>query len=620
MKRLKQKILSMEANTKTYKEMYEGRMWVYVPYINDNAMEPYEDFSNTYYTEDIGYRIERTHKLAQDKPTITISIPVKQLGITEASVAGADYCLRRFLPYIDELNEPLYNRNRPDSEKGKYYCYRPGGEVLARNSAYFKVCQKQDYTIGNNDVVYLIPPEEAGEAELCLCLMVQVQLPEKKLRKTLRMLTQDLPEAVERYVNEFHLQGYREAIELAELQSEIRSWLADSDYCAFVANGSILPREGGTELPLREAVPFVSTEEDEIEVCGVRGMGIRRGVTVITGGGYSGKTTLLEAISAGVYDHVRGDGRELCITDKTAMGIVAEDGRSVKNVNIAPFIKWIPNGDAAHFSTVRASGSTSQAANIMEAVTTGSRLLLIDEDRSATNFMIRDERMRRLVQKEPITPFTERVRELYEKQGVSSVLVIGGSGEYLAVADKVYLMEDYRIHDKTEQAKNLAKGLERQEEMPVSWKQKRQFSTEGFTSMMEGTGTERLKITEEGIIYFGEEAIDIRMISGFVTQAQRNMAGFLIRYLAVSMMGNLRDSNSSQNPETEYNKELTEEYITKYVINLSEKLDAIYQRIEAEGVDCIFSNFFTECERFLDLPRKEDVLAVINRMRKVTFL
>ena len=135
MKRLKQKILSMEANTKTYKEMYEGRMFV-IPYVN---MEPYEDFDSTYYREDIGYRIERTHKLAQDKPTITISIPVKHLGITQTSVAGADYCLRAFLPYIDELNEPLYNRNRPDSEKGKYYCYRPGGEVLARNSVYFKM-------------------------------------------------------------------------------------------------------------------------------------------------------------------------------------------------------------------------------------------------------------------------------------------------------------------------------------------------------------------------------------------------------------------------------------------------------------------------------------------------
>ena len=591
MKRLKQKILSMEENTKTYKEMYEGRMWV-VPY---NNMPPYEDVDSTYYWEDIGYRIERTHKLAQDKPTITISIPVKHLGITETSVAGADYCLRAFIPYIDELNEPLYNRNRPDSEKGKYYCYRPGGEVLLRNSVYFKECPKKDYYIGNGGAAHLISPEEVGEPELCLCLMVQVQLPEKKIRKALRMLTQDLPEAVDRYITDFKQYEYADALELEKLQKDIRKWLRKSPYCAFLANGSILPREGGCDLPMQGAIPFTSVPEDEVEVCGVKGMGIKRGVTVITGGGYSGKSTLLEAISAGIYDHAWGDGRELCITDATAMGIVAEDGRSVKNVNITPFIKWIPGQDTAHFSTERASGSTSQAANIMEAVNMGSKLLLIDEDRSATNFMIRDSRMRELVKKEPITPFTERVRELYEKEGVSTILVIGGSGEYLAVADRVYLMKDYLIHGVTEAAKRLGETIDAPEpEAPAEWKQHRILSTEGFTSFVEGTGTERLQITDMGIVYMGEEAIDLRMLSGLITQAQKNAVGFLIRYLAVS-------ANETK-------------------LDVAKKLDELYQRMETEGFDCIFSNHFTECERFMDLPRKEDVMAAVNRMRKVVFL
>ncbi len=594
MKRLKQTILRMEENTKTYKEMYEGRMWVQ-PYQRDWGVDPYEDMDNTYYREDIGYRIERTHKLAQDKPTITVSIPVKHLGITETSVAGADYCLRAFLPYIDELNEPLYNRNRPDSEKGKYYCYRPGGEVLARNSVYFKECPKKDYTIGSGDWIYLIPPEEVGPPELCLCLMLQVQLPERKLRKTLRMLTQDLPDAVDRYIAEFKLHEYTDALELEKLQKDIRKWLKKSPYCAFLANGSILPREGGNDLPMQGAVPFNSVAEDEIEVCGIKGMGIKRGVTVITGGGYSGKSTLLEAISAGIYDHAWGDGRELCITDATAMGIVAEDGRSVKNVNIAPFIKWIPGNDTAHFSTERASGSTSQAANIMEAVTMGSKLLLIDEDRSATNFMIRDARMRELVKKEPITPFTERVRELYERSGVSTVLVIGGSGEYLSVADRVYMMEDYRIHNVTESAKRLGETIEKpQPTEPADWKQSRILSGEGFSSFVPETGMERLAVTDVGIIYVGEEAIDLRMLSGLITQAQRNAVGFLIRYLEVSLN------------ETKF--------------DVGAKLEALYRRMEGEGFDCIFSNYFTDCERFMDLPRKEDVLAAVNRMRKVRFI
>ena len=560
-----------------------------------NGMPPYEDFDSTYYREDIGFRIERTHKLALDKPTITISIPARHLGITEANTAGADYCLRAFIPYINELNEPLYNRNRPDSEKGKYYCYRPGGEVLLRNTVYFKECLKKDYTVGSGGGVYLIPPEEVGGPELCLCLMMQVQLPEKKLRKTLHMLTQDLPDAVDRYIAEFQQQEYEDAVELAKLQKEIRRWLKKSDYCAFLANGSILPREGGNDWPKQGAVPFVSTAEDEIEVCGVKGMGIRRGVTVITGGGYSGKSTLLEAIAAGIDDHAWGDGRELCITDATAMGIAAEDGRSVKNVNIAPFIQWIPGTDTAHFSTERASGSTSQAANIMEAVAMGSQLLLIDEDRSATNFMIRDRFMRQLVKKEPITPFTERVVELSKKKGVSTILVIGGSSEYLSVADRVYLMEDYRIHGVTEEAKALGAETTGRALLPATnWEQERVLSVEGFTSFVPETGTERLEVTDMGIIYLGEEAIDLRMISGLITQAQRNAVGFVVRYLEASA--------------------------NEHRINLSEKLDALYQRIEKEGLDCVFSNFFTECERFLDLPRKEDVLAAVNRMRKVIFL
>lgn len=179
---------------------------------------------------------------------------------------------------------------------------------------------------------------------------------------------------------------------------------------------------------MENAVPFVSTPEDEIEVCGVRGMGIRRGVTVITGGGYSGKSTLLDAIAAGIYNYIPGDGRELCITDETAVTISAEEARSVKRVNISPFIKWLPGGDAHAFSTERASGSTSQAANIMEAVENGARLLLIDEDRSATNFMIRDRLMKALIQKEPITPFTDRVRELYRMQEYQRFWLSAGAG------------------------------------------------------------------------------------------------------------------------------------------------------------------------------------------------
>ena len=279
------------------------------------------------------------------------------------------------------------------------------------------------------------------------------------------------------------------------------------------------------------------------------------------------------------------------------MGISAEDGRSIKNVNISPFIKWIPEKDTKHFSTMRASGSTSQAANIMEAVNYGSKLLLVDEDRSATNFMIRDSLMRKLVKKEPITPFTERVKELYHRKGVSSILVIGGSGEYLSVADKVYLMEDYRICEVTEEAKNLGATLgqkEKEELKEAGWELERILSMDGFSSFAPELGMERLEVTDMGIIYLGEEALDLRLLSGLITQAQRNMTGFLIRYMEASL--------------------------NVHVLYPEKRLEELYQKIEDEGLDSIFSNYFTKCERFLDLPRKEDVLAAINRMRKVTFL
>jgi hypothetical protein len=211
---------------------------------------------------------------------------------------------------------------------------------------------------------------------------------------------------------------------------------------------------------MRGALPFTSPPDDEVEIAGVRGMGIKRGVTVISGGGYSGKSTVLNAISAGIYNHALGDGRELCITNESAVTITAEDGRAVSSLNISPFIKWLPSGDAKSFSTSHASGSTSQAANIIEAVESGAAVLLIDEDRSATNFMIRDSVMKALIKNEPITPFTDRVREL-AANGVSTVLVIGGSGEYLNVADKVYMMDEYVMSDVTGTAKELAGNISR---------------------------------------------------------------------------------------------------------------------------------------------------------------
>lgn len=594
MKRLKSKLLSMENNTTTYTAMYEGFMSVEDPAFP--GMNPIADYSPVYYSDDIGFEITGTHKLAQDKPTVKIIIPTEKLDIDTYTTAAADFCLRNFKKYIDELNAELYNRSRPDKENGKYYLCDIGGEILCRNTAYFELCPQKDYINGSGPTVYIINDGISRPPIMCLCIRMQVQLPYRKIRRAIQMLCRDLPDAVDRFLAEFDITLFNRTLELSEKQKAIRSWIKKSDYCAFVANGSILPRAKGTDLPMLDAVPFKSTPNDEIEIFGVRGMGIKKGVTVITGGGYSGKSTLLDAISAGIYDHALGDGRELCITDESAVTISAEDGRSVRHVNISPFIKWLSGGNTEDFTTEHASGSTSQATNIMEAIDCGAGLLLIDEDRSATNFMIRDRMMKELIEKEPITPFTDRVNELYAKLGISTILVIGGSGEYLSVADKIYLMEDYLIRDVTEKSKEISVKHNTKADLPpfANWQQCRTLYSDRFSSYPQGCGTERLEVSDMGFIIIGDEKIDVRGLHNIVSPRQLDTLGFMLRYLEVTN--------------------------TDKRIDIKRKINDMYSRIHTEGIDFLYSSFFTTCKRFLDLPRKQELMALINHMRKISIV
>ena len=238
----------------------------------------------------------------------------------------------------------------------------------------------------------------------------------------------------------------KSAIELCEDQQFIRDHLSEQGLCAFIANGSVLPRQSGiSDLPLKDGVPFVSPASLEVSFDlpnrgAVTGMGIPKGITLFVGGGYHGKSTVLQALQNAVYNHIVGDGRELVIADESAWKLRSEDGRSISNVDISPFIRHLPNRkDTRHFSTEDASGSTSQAANLIESMESGSTLMLIDEDTSATNFMIRDKLMQQVVspQEEPITPFIERVRSLYQDFGISSIIVAGSSRPYFHLADTI---------------------------------------------------------------------------------------------------------------------------------------------------------------------------------------
>jgi predicted ABC-class ATPase len=338
-------------------------------------------------------------------------------------------------------------------------------------------------------------------------------------------------------------------------------------------------------------------------------MGIRRGVTVITGGGYSGKSTVLNAVSAGVYNHVARDGRELCITDGSAATITAEDGRAVSRLNISPFIKWIPGGEADNFSTSHASGSTSQAANIMEAVDCGAKLLLIDEDRSATNFMIRDALMRELIKKEPITPFTDRAREL-AKRGVSTVLVIGGSGEYLSVADKIYMMDDFTISDATERAKKVSPSVPEPPDK-AEWATNRAMFSGGFTSYPDGAGTERLEVSDTGFIIIGDERIDIRALHDIATPAQVNALAFMLRYLECY------DEEDDELEKLAYAMRGINHKTAERKIDAAECVKNLFVQIGNENLNIVDTGFFTAMSRFMDMPREFELRAAINRMRRV---
>ncbi len=286
-------------------------------------------------------------------------------------------------------------------------------------------------------------------------------------RTASRLLTEVVPEVVERsmVVKNVDREMLRRFADTAEDAEVLRAALEERGLVAFVANGAVLARASGVDdRPLRGAVPFESPDSLEVTVelphAGrVTGMGLGEGVTLIAGGGYHGKSTLLNALERGVYNHRPSDGRELVVTRREAVKIRAEDGRGVREVDLSPFINNLPGGQSTRrFDTDNASGSTSQAANIMEALESGCRTMLIDEDISATNFLIRDARMQQLIaaEKEPITPLVQRVRSLWEDHGVSTVLVLGGSGDYFEVAERVIAMDHYRPKDVTAEAKAIA--------------------------------------------------------------------------------------------------------------------------------------------------------------------
>eukprot|EP01105_Mastigella_eilhardi_P011546 TRINITY_DN2658_c0_g1_i2.p1 TRINITY_DN2658_c0_g1~~TRINITY_DN2658_c0_g1_i2.p1 ORF type:complete len:584 (+),score=147.69 TRINITY_DN2658_c0_g1_i2:42-1754(+) len=331
-------------------------------------------------------------------------------------------------------------------------------------------------------------------------------------------------------------------VDCYEDQECLRGQLRAAGLVAFVRDGAVLPRESGaSDFPLHAdcgAVPFASPPERRVSFTlphygTVQGMGVPVGVTLIVGGGFHGKSTLLRSLEYGVYSHVPGDGREYVVSDANAIKVRAEDGRAVRSVDISGFIGALPYGRlTTDFSTTSASGSTSQAANIAEALEVGATTLLLDEDTSATNFLVRDSKMRLLVpdSKEPITPFVLRVRSLFRDHGVSTVLVLGGCGDYFAVADTVLAMDAYQPADVTTRAHEIGGNPESEPAAGGVSLRKRLLLPDGLD-----TGGRPVRTHGLQEISYGEQSIDLRAVSQLVDECQTRYIALLMQRAAATI-------------------------------------------------------------------------------------
>ncbi|MBA4393582.1 MAG: ATPase [Desulfobacca sp.] len=413
---------------------------------------------------------------------------------------------------------------------------------------------------------------------------------------------EDLPKIIQQGVFQFPQMGLevKRFVDAYEDQEWLRGILSEKGLVAFIPEGAILPRETGiSSRPLTMgAVPFYPPQElshsFQLPHKGsISGLGLPKGVTLIVGGGFHGKSTLLRALELGIYSHIPGDGREYAVTDARAVKVRAEDGRGVQKVNISPFIRSLPLlRDTLRFSTDNASGSTSQAANIMEALEMGAKVLLIDEDTSATNFMIRDRRMQELVQKahEPITPFIDKVRQLYQDQGVSTLLVMGGSGDYFEAADTVIWMNNYRPFQVTSEARAIAERfpVHRLQEGGESFGEisARQPKPDSFDP---SRGHREVRIEAKGLqtLLYGEQMIDLSFLEQLVETGQTRAIGRVIHL-----------------------------YVSKYLEgspHLREGLEKALEEIEEKGLDSLMPYKVGNLVK----PRSFEIAGAINRLRSL---
>ncbi len=490
-------------------------------------------------------------------------------------IALQDYLLRQFGKEV----AGFAFQAKGSGKSGLMSVSRPGQEILERSA-----CSIQGE---NGDIL----------------LRLEIGFPANgrtiNARELEKIIFDFLPECVRNslYYKSLNKKQVQQVMELSQDQQYIREELKKRNLCAFVADGSVLPRESGiSQKPMKGAIKFRSPESLRVSLelpyyGTLTGMGIPNGITLIVGGGYHGKSTLLKALEMGVYNHIAGDGREYVITDSSAMKIRAEDGRSIKNTDVSMFINHLPNGkNTKHFSTEDASGSTSQAANVIEAMEAETKVFLIDEDTSATNFMIRDELMQRVVSRdaEPITPFIDRIEELYKHYGISTILVAGSSGSYFHKADVILQMEQYIPRDITDFAKQEAESFPIPvEKVPKSerpsFERKLKFYVKGKR------GDDRIKVKVQGKDGFSlnHETVDLRYLEQIADVEQVTALGYILKYVAANM---------GRGEKT-----------------LQEILGKLEQILAQRGLAGICDGNYLPSG--LAMPRKQEVFACLNRWR-----
>ncbi len=508
-------------------------------------------------------------------PTKTTGFPPQLYQTKSRAIALRDYLTRQF----DNLARSI-SKKRGTGNSGFIGITNLGQEVLERTS----VLINAEFV----EVRFVVGLPAGGRRILG--------------QQAAEILCEQIPEIVEKTLKYQNLNDreLQQHIEIVEDADWLREQLTKRGLVAFIPNGATLPRRSGVDdRPLQDnPVTFQSPHSLQVEFDRpnqglIIGMGIPEGVTLIVGGGYHGKSTLLKAIELGVYNHLPEDGRELVVTHSAAVKIRAEDGRNIASVDISPFINHLPQGKStANFSTPNASGSTSQAANIMEALEAGAKVLLVDEDTAATNFMIRDRRMQALIAKdrEPITPFIDKVRQLYSDYGVSTILVMGGSGDYFEVADTVIAMQNFQPDDVTAKAKAIAKQYS-DTRTPEGGKQfgkitPRKPLPETIDPSYRHRDV-RLKVRDVDEMRFGSEDIDLSAVEQIVDKAQS-------RAIAEAMVYAVR----------------------KYIDgkrSLAEILSLVMADIESKGLDIVTP--FPQCD--LAIFRQFELAAAINRLRSL---